>query len=105
MRAFDRIDINRGGVAEILHSAELHTAIQAAAEVVADTARGRDLRVESGESLPVEVFGDRGRSRVGVTVAVRHPAGVGMEAHHGVLKRAAVDTGLSVEGLRPDADT
>ncbi|WP_206794011.1 hypothetical protein [Amycolatopsis sp. MtRt-6] len=102
MSAFERIEIDYDGVADVLRSPELHAAVQAAAEQVADAARGRGLRVESGEPLPVEVFDDPGPSRVGVTVAIRHPSGVGMEAHHGVLKRAAGETGLSVGGLDPD---
>ena len=102
MSAFERIEIDYEGVAELLRSPELHAVIQAVAEQVAHTARGRGLRVESGDPVPVEVFDDPSPSRVGVTVAVRHPAGVGMEAHHGVLKRAAFDSGLTVSGLDPN---
>ncbi|MFD8494265.1 hypothetical protein [Amycolatopsis sp. NPDC059657] len=101
MPAFDRVEVDRDGVAELLHSPAFHAAIQAAAEVVADAARGRGLHVENGEALPVEVFDDPSPSRAGVTVAIRHPAGVGMEARHGVLKRAATDARLSVGGLDP----
>lgn len=103
MPAFDRVEVDRDGVAEILNSPAFHTAIQAAADAVADAARGRGLRVKNGDVLPVEVFDDPSPSRLGVTVAVRHPAGVGMEAHHGVLKRAATDAGLSVGGLDPNS--
>lgn len=102
MTAFDRVEIDRDGVAELLGSAEFHAAVHAAADVVADIARGRGLRVDNGDALPIEVFDDPNPSRAGVTVAVRHPAGVGMEAHHGVLKRAAEDAGLSVGGLGTD---
>jgi hypothetical protein len=105
MPTFEGIEIDHDGVAEVLHSPELHAVVQEAAEQVAEAARGRGLRVENGDALPVEVFDDPSPSRGGVTVAVRHPAGVGMEAHHGVLKRAATDTGLTVGGLDPDEVT
>ena len=45
------------------------------------------------------MFEDPRHDRVGVTVAVRHPAGIGMEARYGLLKRAAEATGLEVTGL------
>jgi hypothetical protein len=102
MSAFERLEIDYEGIADVLRSCELRTVVREAAGQVADAARERGLRVANGDQLPVEVFDDPSPSRVGVTVAVRHPAGVGMEAHHGVLKRAAADTGLTVGGLDPD---
>ncbi|MCS7484655.1 hypothetical protein ACFFQW_45180 [Umezawaea endophytica] len=99
MPAFERVEIDRDGVAELLASAEFGAVIQGVADEVAGIARSGSHRVASGEPLPVDVFDDPNRDRVGVTVAVRHPAGVGMEARHGVLKRAAEAAGLTVAGL------
>lgn len=93
------VEIDQAGVAALLRSPEFAEAVQDAAELVAETARAQGHRVTSGEPLPVDVFEDPGRDRVGFTVAIRHPAGVGMEAHHGVLKRAAHAAGLDVHGL------
>lgn len=99
MRAFDRVEIDQDGVAELLESAEFATAVRSAADLVAAAARNGGHRVTSGEPVPIDVFTDSNHDRVGITVAVRHPAGVGMEARHGLLKRAAESTGLTVAGL------
>lgn len=102
MAALERLVVDQLGVAEILHSEEFAHAVRQLADRVADVARAEGYRVESGEPLPVEVLDDPGSDRAGATVAVRHPAGVGMEAHHGVLTRAAGEVGLSVEGLHAE---
>jgi hypothetical protein len=99
MAAFHGFEIDRKGVAEILNSPEFTEAVHQAAEQVAEAARAQGHRVTSGEPLPVEVITDPGTDRAGASVAVRHPAGVGMEARHGVLKRAADAVGLEVHGL------
>ncbi|SDC25740.1 hypothetical protein [Actinokineospora iranica] len=100
MAAVEGFEIDRAGVAEILRSPELAAAVRALGEQVGAAARAQGHTVTSGEPLPIEVFDDPRQDRAGTTVAVRHPAGVGMEAHHGVLRRAAGTVGLDVEGLR-----
>ncbi|TQM83231.1 hypothetical protein FHX81_5649 [Saccharothrix saharensis] len=102
MDAFHGFRLDRDGVRQLLNSDGFRDVVQAAADQVGTAARGAGHRVTSGEPLPVEVFDDPRRDRVGVTVAVRHPAGVGMEARYGLLKRAAEAAGLEVDGL--DAD-
>ncbi|MBM7771729.1 hypothetical protein JOD54_001933 [Actinokineospora baliensis] len=99
MSAFYGFELDRDGVAEILRGPELAAAVHELADQVATAARAQGHTVTSGEPLPVEVVDDPAPDRAGTTVAVRHPAGVGMEAHHGVLTRAAVAAGLDVEGL------
>ncbi|CRK55429.1 hypothetical protein [Alloactinosynnema sp. L-07] len=99
MAAFDGFEIDHAGVAEILRSTEMAAAVRAVAEQVGAAARAQGHRVTSGEPVPVEVFDDPARDRTAATVAVRHPAGVGMEARHGLLKRAAASVGVDVEGL------
>jgi hypothetical protein len=99
MTAFEGFRVDRGGVRELLNSDEFANAVRVAAEQVGATARGAGRRVTSGEPLPVEVYDDPNHDRAATTVAVRHPAGVGMEARYGLLKRAAEATGLEVTGL------
>lgn len=99
MAALDGFELDRVGVAEFLHSPELAAAVRALAEQVGAAARAQGHTVTSGEPVPVEVFEDDARDRTAATVAVKHPAGIGMEAHHGLLKRAAESVGLAVEGL------
>jgi hypothetical protein len=99
MTAFHGFELDRAGVSEILTSPQVAEAVHQAAEKVAEAARAQGRRVASGEPLPVEVITDPGTDRAGTSVAVRHPAGVGMEARHGALKRAADAVGLEVHGL------
>jgi len=73
--AIDRVTIDYEGVGEVLHSSEFHDAAQQVAEQVAAHARARGLRLRNHEPVPIEVFDDPSPTRVGVTVAVRHPAG------------------------------
>ncbi|WNV86570.1 hypothetical protein [Umezawaea sp. Da 62-37] len=102
MKAFEDFRVDRAGVAELLHSEGFRDAVQAVAEEIGATARGAGHRVTNGDPLPVDVFADPNHDRAGFTVAVRHPAGIGMEARHGVLKRAAEAAGLTVSGLEAD---
>lgn len=99
MSALDGFEIDRAGVAAILHSPEVAAAVRELAEQAGAAARAQGHQVTSGEPVPIDVFDDPARDRTAATVAVRHPAGIGMEAHHGLLKRAAESVGLHVEGL------
>jgi hypothetical protein len=102
--AIDRVTVDYDGVREILLSPELHDAVHELAEQVAAHARARGLRLRDHAPVPIEVFDDPGHTRVGVTVAVQHPAGAGMEARHGLLTRAAHAAGLEVIGFDEIAD-
>ncbi|WP_409182944.1 hypothetical protein F9C11_00240 [Amycolatopsis sp. VS8301801F10] len=94
------VTIDSDGARELLNSLEVAEAVHAAAQRVADTAHAQGHRVASAEALPVEVITETATDRTSATVAVRHPAGVGMEARYGLLKRAAEANGLQV-GDRP----
>ncbi|WP_158885075.1 hypothetical protein [Amycolatopsis anabasis] len=98
MAALERVTLDRAGVAEILKSAEFDAIIRELAKKVGEIARSGGHRVTSGEPLPIDVYSDPNRDRAGWTVAIRHPAGVGMEARYGVLARAAGSSGLEVNG-------
>lgn len=93
------ITIDSDGARELLNSPEVAEAVRAAARQVADAARAQGHRVAGGEPLPVEVITEAPTDRVSATVAVEHASGVGMEARHGVLKRAAEAAGFQVTGL------
>ncbi|MER6665726.1 hypothetical protein ABT256_14380 [Amycolatopsis japonica] len=95
--ALERITIDYAAVAELLHSAEFEQEVRAVAEKVGEAARASGHVVTSGDPLPIEVYSDPDTDRVGWSVAIRHPAGLGMEARYGLLKRAAETAGLSVE--------
>ena len=104
--ALERITIDYAAVGEILRSAEFEQQVRAAAEKVGEAAHASGHVVTSGEPLPIEVYADPNHDRVGWTVAIRHPAGLGMEARYGVLKRAAETGGLSVGGgVEQDGDS
>lgn len=70
-----------------------------AAEEVAAEVQDRGLRTGDGTLLPVEVREESHTDRARVSVAIPHAAGVGMEARHGVLRRAAEAVGLDSLGL------
>lgn len=99
MAALDGFEIDPAGMAAILHSPEVVAVVRELAEQVGVAARAQGHRVTSGEPVPVDVFDDPNRDRTAATVAIQHPAGIGMEAHHGLLKRAAQSVGVDVEGL------
>ncbi|ANZ36473.1 hypothetical protein BBK82_10745 [Lentzea guizhouensis] len=104
-RAFQGFRVDRDGVAEILQSPTLAAHIKALAEEVATGARSQGHRVTSDDLLPVDVLHDPAPDRVAYTVAVQHPAGMGMEAKHGILTRAAEALGLDVHGIDTRRDT
>jgi glycerate kinase len=95
------ITIDSDGARELLNSPEVAAAIRAAAHQVAEAARAQGRRVTDGEPLPVDVIIEEPTGRVSATVTIAHASGVGMEATHGVLKRAAEAAGFEVTGLDP----
>jgi hypothetical protein len=94
-----RVVLDSAALAEVLRGPEVRALLEAKAEEVAATARARGLRVRDGQPLPVEVIPEAPTDRAAVSVAIPHAAGVGMEARHGVLRRAAEAAGLDVSGL------
>lgn len=104
MASIEGFRVDREGVAELLRSPELAEHVKELAETVATLARARGLRVVNGDPLPIEVLNDPAPDRTAFTVAVRHPAGTGMEAKYGVLTRAAEAVGIEVHGMDPPPD-
>jgi hypothetical protein len=91
------------GLAAIAKSPEMQALIKAKAEEIADSVRGLNIKVGafkggSGEiELPVNVT-ERITDRAHATVTIAHPAGLAVQAKHGVLTKAASQAGLRVRG-------
>ncbi|MEO6081565.1 MAG: hypothetical protein ABIQ18_00465 [Umezawaea sp.] len=94
-----QVRLDHAGIAEILKGAELRGLVRVAAAEVAAEVRAQGHRTEDGRPLPVELREEADTDRAAVSVAIPHAAGVGMEARHGVLRRAAEAVGLDPIGL------
>lgn len=96
-----KIKIDSAGIGEVLNSAQVAGALDSLASSVAANVPRHTLR--SGDTVAAEVSsytasGGRLRgSRPGRSVALAHAAGMGVEAKHGYLVRAASAAGLSVK--------
>lgn len=104
-----RVRLDSRGLAEVMESAAMTAVTTAASEQVGRAVRAQGRVVtsrgqrSSGRELPVDVdmrpASGTGRIRdhrvMGVVTLV-HPAGLGMQAKHGVLTRAAATTGAEV---------
>lgn len=80
------------GIAEVLKSAEVASAVSAAAHAVAS---GVDETARNGEAIPVRVS-TYTTDRAAAAVTMAHPAGLAKEARYGSLARAAEAAGLEV---------
>ncbi|MBP2479103.1 hypothetical protein JOF53_007975 [Crossiella equi] len=92
------------GLAELLTSPQVQAVLDQAAAAVVQAARAQGRRVRSGAPVPVDVVAETSTDRARVSVAIRHPAGIGMEARHGLLSRSATACGLDVHGLGEEGD-
>lgn len=98
-----RVRLNHHGVGEVLRSAGVRAVVEAAGEAVAAAARSQGRTTSDGSPLPVQVrvvpalpSGSISDRRPVAQVTITHPAGLGMQAKHGVLTRAAAAVGLEV---------
>lgn len=93
-----RVTLDHAGLAAILKSGPMAAAVHAAAEQIADRARGIMVEGVPGDvELPVEVtdqVSDRARS----SVTLAHPSGQAVQAKHGVLTGGAAGAGFEVSG-------
>lgn len=91
-----RVKIDSDGMAELLKSAGIMTAVENAAYVVRDNAASDPAVVRHGVPVGVRTgYTDRARA----VVALAHPAGIGIQAKHGTLTRAVSAAGLP-DGVR-----
>lgn len=95
------IRLNRRGIAVIAEGANMRALVEKAAEEIAGNVRAQGIKVGDRDGgsrevdLPVNVkVGTTDRSHATVTLA--HPAGVAVQAKHGVLTKAASQAGLQV---------
>ena len=100
------IKMNWRGVEEVATSPEMHRAIAAAAEQVADNARAQGVMVEGvpGDvTIPVEVYGPENTTnmrifdRAKAYVTLAHAAGLATQAKNGTLSKAASAAGLRLK--------
>jgi len=88
------IRLDHKGMAEMLKSAEVGTAISSlAGEIVAVT---ESLAASHSGAVVVEAEHYE-TDRAASAVIVKHPGALGMEAKHGILSKAASSVGLQVK--------
>lgn len=98
-----RVTLNRAGVAEVAKSSEMKALMAGLAEQVASSVREQGIKVGDRDGgsheydLPVKVA-EQVTDRARATVTLAHPAGVAVQAKHGVLTKAASAAGLQVKG-------
>lgn len=98
-----KVTLNSRGLEQVLKSAEMRKAVEAAAQEVADNVRDQNITVgdvdggshEIDLPVKVEVY-ETDRARASVLLA--HPAGLAVQAKHGALSKAASAAGIKVEG-------
>lgn len=85
------VRLNHAGIAKVLRSAPMHAVIGRAATEIANTVRANPHIERHGAEVKVESYET---DRAAAAVLVKHPAGIGIEAKHGVLAAAVVASGL-----------
>jgi hypothetical protein len=96
-----KVVINRAGVAEVLRYPKLAAVLGDVAGEIANAVTAQGLPVESpGEDHPELTLTARSDSEIRDTavgiVSIPHPAALPMQAHHGVLTKAAASVGLEI---------
>lgn len=95
-----RVQLNPAGIAEALKSEPIKKAVEDAANAIAEGIAAQGLVAESGVDggspdivgvVEIEVT-----DTAHATVTIQHPAGLAMQARHGVLTKAAASAGLEV---------
>lgn len=83
-----RIDLDGGGIRELLASDDVRAMLESKAEAVANAARARGVMVDGSPGntpLPIVVDAERGRARARAAVIIDHPSGMAVEAKHRLL--------------------
>jgi hypothetical protein len=92
-----KIRLDRGGMAAMLKSAGVASAVEAAAESTFSNVGA--VEAHDGQVVPVEVTtGTTDRAIARVTLL--HAAGLGLQAKHGTLTKAAQAAGLQVRAAK-----
>ncbi|MCK2239397.1 MULTISPECIES: hypothetical protein [unclassified Crossiella] len=96
------VRLDHAGIAELLTSPQVRELLTTTAQAVAQTARAQGRLLASGKPVPVTVAAESDTDRARVSVGIPHPAGIGMQARHGLLSRSAEENGLTALGLDGD---
>jgi hypothetical protein len=95
------VRIHKPGVREVLKTyPEVRAAIRALAEQTATIVREDESVVRHAAEVVVD---DYLTDRQATAVTIKHPGGLGMEAKHGTVSRAAAAVGLEVKTKEADA--
>lgn len=93
--------LDSAGVRAHLNSPEVAAEVRAAAEKVAANVNAQGLTASSGAaksgSAITAVVWSYTTDRAAAAVSIQHPAGLAMQAKHGVLTKAATAAGLEVK--------
>lgn len=88
--------LDRSGLKQLLRSQQLGSEVTQLANRVAANVRAAGQKVEHGEvEIPV-VVDEYTTDREAASVTLAHPAGLAVQAKHGLLTKAAAAVGLEV---------
>ena len=98
------VDLDRSGVGVVAKSAQMMDAVEDAANRIAANVGAQGLIATSGATksaaLITAVVSTGVTDRDRATVTIQHPAGLAMQARHGVLTKAASMAGLEVKAAK-----
>lgn len=98
-----KLRLDRGGIAETLRSAKVASQVKSLGRSIASSVHLPDINGPQEAEVLVNdrtASGGRISARPAVDVTIAHPAGIRVEAKHGVLARAAAANGLQVKARR-----
>lgn len=96
-----RVELDEKGIAALLRSGGMRSAVDEAANAIAENVRNQDIKVGDRDGGPYEVdlpvtVTDSTTDRAKARVTLAHPAGLAVQAKHGSLTKAAAQAGLDV---------
>lgn len=99
--ALAKVRLDHAGIGQILRSSEVASEVHAlAAQVAANVASQGLVASSAGPDSPAQIIAvvdDYTTDRAASAVTILHPAGLAMQARHGVLTKAAAAAGLEVK--------
>jgi hypothetical protein len=93
-----KLKLDSPGILEVLQSAQVAAVVEGLAETIAGSI---DETARNGDPVRVLTEGYT-TDRAAAAVILAHPAGLGKEAKHGTLTRAAASAGLEVNASTPE---
>lgn len=90
------VRLDRGGIRAVLNSGDVGAAINGLAHQIASNVQAANQRVANDDELPV-VVDEYTTDRTAASVTLAHPAGLAVQAKHGLLTKAAASAGLEVK--------